>query len=50
VQRRERPPTEVLGAKRTLTNRSVIMAGKILASDFAAIVDAVEQRRAIEER
>ena len=27
----------------------VIMAGKIPASDFAAVVDAVEQRRAMEE-
>jgi hypothetical protein len=51
VERRERPPTEgpLLGAKRTLTNRWVIMAGKIPASDFAAVVDAVEQRRAMEE-
>jgi hypothetical protein len=32
-----------------LTNRWVIMAGKIPASDFAAVVDAVEQRRAMEE-
>ena len=36
-------------AKQTLTNRWVIMAGKIPASDFAAVVDAVEQRRATEE-
>jgi hypothetical protein len=27
----------------------VIMAGKIPASDFAAVVDSVEQRRAMEE-
>jgi hypothetical protein len=25
------------------------MAGKILATDFAAVVDSVEQRRAMEE-
>jgi hypothetical protein len=34
---------------RALTNRWVIMAGKIPASDFAVFVDAVEQRRAMEE-
>ena len=39
----------LLEAMRALTNRWVIMAGKIPASDFAVFVDAVEQRRAMEE-
>jgi hypothetical protein len=37
-----------MGAKRTLTNRGH-HGGKIPASDFVAFVDAVEQRRAMEE-
>ena len=32
-----------------MINRWVIMARKIPASDFAVFVDAVEQRRAMEE-
>jgi hypothetical protein len=48
VERRERPPTKrpAFGSK---TPTVVIMAGKIPASDFVAFVDAVEQRRAMEE-
>ena len=39
------PPSQ--GGSKTPT--VVIMAGKIPASDFVAFVDAVEQRRAMEE-
>ena len=38
--------TPAFGSK---TPTVVIMAGKIPASDFVAFVDAVEQRRAMEE-
>jgi len=38
--------TPAFGSK---TPTVVIMAGKIPASDFVAVVDAVEQRRAMEE-